>query len=147
MRQTSHCLYPEFSVVKMFKVLLFILCVGGGECGSVERAIDVCYCPEYDGSLLCNLQHGGRLKTTGCGGKVRTSGAGFVTGIEPGAWDKFDMVVLERATLSCADFDEQTVRVLIVDGQMCKNGTTRTTTTTSTQTPVMTKVKQYFQHI
>ena len=124
----------------MYFMLVLMFCVGGGEGGSREAALDVCSCPMIDGVWVCKLQRGGsRLKSTGCSGSVRTTGQGFVTAMESGFWEEFEVVILEKATMTC-DMELQTT--LIIDGIVCDPPTTTASqsTTTANNSKVMTNV-------
>lgn len=115
-----------------------VFCFGGGEGGARDTVLDVCTCSQSDsGAFVCQLQRGTRLQSSGCGGSLRTTGPEFVTEMEPGSWDEFEMVVLEQATVTCEDVH---AKMMIIDGLLCEAVPTTTTTTTKAYVPTNVSV-------
>ena len=106
-------------------MLLLMLCEGRGEGGARETVLDVCTCPVNDGVWVCPLQCGGkRIRSTGCG-SLRTTGSGFVMAMEPGSSDAFELVILERVTITCTDSVGQPGTTMIIDGLHADQTTVR----------------------
>ena len=122
-------------------IIVLIILVGPTACGVID-SIDVCKCVTQEGSFVCVLQRGARLTASECDGtSLRTTGPGFVTGMQRDILSKFGSIVVERSTLSC-DILATTSNVtrLIVDGAVCVVPTTNTTISTTTTTTTTIKM-------
>ena len=86
--------------------------------GGADGTIYVCSCSSNDELRLCVLQHATILKATDCHGRPRTTGPGFVTGIEEGALNNFIGVIMERTTLTCKDVRNVQTPLLIMDNSV-----------------------------
>ena len=116
-------------------LILTLIIIVAVETGTVTDRVDVCACGGA-GEYICILRRGTILTSTGCYGNLRTTGPGFVTGIDEMAMGHFDTVVIEKATLSC-DSLGGLGQTTFVDGEACNK---TTTTTTSSRPPTLTDV-------